>query len=164
MNKRADKKTVSSPSAVIGDPNLIKKADEVRNKNTWGRQHIKAFTLIELLVVVLIIGILAAIALPQYQKAVEKSKAAEAITLLKSVHQAVQEYQLANGTFPNSFADLTITPPWSGKEKWYTGNGPKDVLSNDAWSMILYNYNGTTGLNIGRLSGKYKGGVFYIWY
>ena len=55
----------------------------------------KAFTLIELLVVVLIIGILSAIALPQYQKAVEKSRMAEAVQMLHQIHHACQLYEMA---------------------------------------------------------------------
>ena len=68
----------------------------------------QAFTLIELLVVVLIIGILAAVALPQYQKAVEKSRLAEGITLLRSVANAEKLFYMANNTYTADFNDLDI--------------------------------------------------------
>ncbi|WP_424245665.1 prepilin-type N-terminal cleavage/methylation domain-containing protein [Elusimicrobium posterum] len=58
------------------------------------------FTLIELLVVVLIIGILAAIALPQYQKAVFKSRLAEAVITLKNLEGATERHALQNGDWP----------------------------------------------------------------
>jgi prepilin-type N-terminal cleavage/methylation domain-containing protein len=57
------------------------------------------FTLIELLVVVLIIGILAAIAVPQYFKVVEKGKVSEALTTLDSVRGAQERYLAARGTY-----------------------------------------------------------------
>jgi prepilin-type N-terminal cleavage/methylation domain-containing protein len=57
------------------------------------------FTLIELLVVVLIIGILAAIAVPQYFKVVEKGKAAEAMTTLDSIRGAQERYLANNGSY-----------------------------------------------------------------
>ncbi len=71
------------------------------------KQH-GGFTLIELLVVVLIIGILAAVALPQFEMAVEKSRAVNAIIAVKALSEAMERYYLANGTYPpgESLADI----------------------------------------------------------
>ncbi len=70
----------------------------------------KGFTLIELLVVVLIIGILSAVALPQYNKTVEKSRASELAIMMKSFSDAVRIYQLENpSTALTSVDNLTIS-------------------------------------------------------
>ncbi|WP_432635156.1 type IV pilin protein [Candidatus Avelusimicrobium sp.] len=67
------------------------------------------FTLIELLVVVLIIGILSAVALPQYTKAVEKSRTAEAITGLTAIGHAQEVYHLATGSYADDWSDLDVS-------------------------------------------------------
>jgi len=84
-----------------------------------------AFTLIELLVVVLIIGILAAVAVPQYKKAVEKARMVEAITAVEAIAKANDRYYLANNTYTRDINDLDIDFP--GTDYNYCGLAAKQV-------------------------------------
>lgn len=72
-----------------------------------GENMKRGFTLIELLVVVLIIGILSAVALPQYTKAVTKARFAEAFVNLKTIAQADAVCQLATGE-PCRMSELDV--------------------------------------------------------
>ena len=73
----------------------------------------QGFTLIELLVVVLIIGVLSAVALPQYQTAVERSRAAEALTQMAAVADAMERYHAQHDRWPdaNNFNKLDVDIP-----------------------------------------------------
>ncbi len=66
------------------------------------------FTLIELLVVVLIIGILAAVALPQYQVSVGKARLMEGMVTLRALKDAQILYKMENGDFTSNLEDLSI--------------------------------------------------------
>ena len=69
------------------------------------------FTLIELLVVVLIIGILAGVALPQYEVSVKKSRLAAAIPLVKTLSDAEELYYNANGVYTGNVSSLDVSMP-----------------------------------------------------
>ena len=131
----------------------------------------QAFTLIELLIAVLIIGILAAIAVPQYQKAVAKSKASQLRTLLSSVSNSFDMYYLTNGKYPRLLDDLDLNinlPTTNGIDAQKTVACGRDLgaLSykrGDDFEIALYHKKGYYILSAHFTNGKYKcrGFVYY---
>ncbi len=107
----------------------------------------KGFTLIELLVVVLIIGILAAVAFPQYQKAVEKSRTAQALISLQSIYQAADAYYLTHGVWPSTVNELDVVA--------FTQNTEWEACFESDTNNILF------GVGITRTQGKYAGTYFW---
>lgn len=75
-------------------------------RSTSGKNLRSGFTLIELLVVVLIIGILSAVALPQYQKSVDRARLMEVLTAMDAVRKGVDLYYLENGLVATSGSEL----------------------------------------------------------
>ncbi len=112
---------------------------KIRNK--------KGFTLIELLVVVLIIGILAAVALPQYQKAVWKAQAVEILNIINTTQKALQAYVLEHGNEEKHFfrsggfgntdhlSDLDIEIPLTDKLKQMSWD---IYVDSDYWNISYY--------------------------
>ncbi len=91
-----------------------------RVQGLFGFTTARGFTLIELLVVVLIIGILAAVALPQYQKAVEKTHLSEAVQIQNSLAHAADVYLLQNGFTDATLANFDVTLPLNSENLFET--------------------------------------------
>ncbi len=97
------------------------------------------FTLIELLVVVLIIGILAAIAYPKYQRAVDKSRLSQVFVWAAPIVQAEKLYKMANGKYTPYMEDLDVAvPDCEFQELTYEELGGRGIyLCNGNWTVTL---------------------------
>lgn len=110
------------------------------------------FTLIELLVVVLIIGILAAVALPQYEQAVLKARYTQLQTVASAFKNAAEVYYMANGEYPSYWSEMDLSAPAGCSASDTTVGGYMscpdknisfDLYSNNDKNIVgFYNVNG----------------------
>ena len=97
------------------------------------------FTLVELAVVIVIIGVLAAFAVPRFLDAVERSKSAESFNYLSAVRAAQERYQTQQGTYADDVSKLDIQMP---TPKYFSVGTPTHGTSGtasleDSWSLTL---------------------------
>ena len=129
-----------------------------RYRHSGMTPNLMGFTLIELLVVVLIIGILAAVAVPQYQKAVWKTRALQANIDLRNLINAIDAYYLDTGAYP-----------WPEETATLHGLNNKEILDKLAFNFPdrIYNYLVTTGSSREiiyiALGGKYPDFSLFVW-
>ena len=81
----------------------------------------RSFTLIELLIVVLIVGILATVALPQYTKVIERTRLTEAIVMVKALADAMELYYIERGKWSSQYQNDELLIGVTDSERWLYG-------------------------------------------
>ncbi len=124
----------------------------------------KGFTLIELLVVILIIAVLAAIALPKYHLAVEKTRATERLQLATNIARAQFAFYLTNNAYATDINQLDITFPGYPSTTKNLGVYPKNAhgeveVKFPVTSQGRYSYSIFVGLEPRTYGGGFRVGT-----
>ena len=124
----------------------------------------KGFTLIELLVVVIIIAVLAAIALPQYHLAVEKTRATERLQLATHIARAQFAFYLTNNAYATTLEQLDVSFPGYPSATKNLGIYPKNAhgeveVKFPVTSQGRYSYSIFVGLEPRSYSGGMRSGT-----
>jgi prepilin-type N-terminal cleavage/methylation domain-containing protein len=139
----------------LGGVNETIKVVAVQIKLKEKNMNKKGFTLLELLVVVIIIGILAGVALPQYKKAVLKAEATQMKLDVAHAVQAAERYYLTNDQWPRSFDEIDIDfvlPSESGHGECMWGVN----------ASYKHKVNGKIGFAFGRVGGRISIISYYL--
>ncbi|ENX3947354.1 pilin [Photobacterium damselae] len=114
----------------------------------------KGFTLIELMIVVAVIGVLSAIAIPQYQKYVAKAEVASALATMTGVKTNIEASTVENGLFPKAGTESALGIPQSMDLGSITLEPKADSSGN-----IIFTFNSSTDKSVSSLVSKTK---FYL--
>ena len=125
------------------------------------------FTLLEVLVVAIILAVLVSIGLVEYRKAVERTRAAEAISLLRSLYHAEKMYQISHGHFAGSLAALSLS--FQGERVKCVQNNKSpcwgyyntEAIKGKMWSIELENGKNPS-IAVGLIDGPFAGAGFFV--
>lgn len=106
--------------------------------NNQGGKAVQGFTLVELMVVTLIIAVLSAFAIPQYQEYVRQGRRAEAMSALMDGAQRLERYYSAHGTYldgANLAVVFTTQIPATGAAYYVVGADPNNAATATTFSL-----------------------------